>query len=508
MEKDEVEYNRRPRQLVVSYMQTINGSDVSSSRSVPLANPIAIDDEKLAVEALDVLKKNTEKFVKTENCNVLNNPIKFLGISVGKFELTEGKKGNTIQNMFRKNMEAQAVASCSTISHENTSIEQHIDGKPEDSQAAISDSRPVLMPKNDNETTSSLIQKSEVGNLATNHDITGKRGDIKSFFSKYRKLASPIPFASTAGSSANSSTTSIDLHECSKTSTEPDIGDNSVYDENTSIAAELGETGQAIEKEEEQRRGTHSKYTSSTTDGQQPSTSASTLLSNSEKTLNYTQTYAEFQRPAHLQFEIPTTICTQCNQPVKVTELQSHADAHLAYQLSQEQRVEFRSQLKLNVKSAVISSPAPKRLKISTRSASNTITTSTSNVIPSIDRFLIKKETAVSNPAPQNHPANDGCAEPEPSTSNGPSIDAETCSECQKPIPIRDIVEHMDYHMARKLQLELQRAEMSSLNAFRSDISNRNNTQTNKIVDVKSKKKVASGGKSTNIKSVASFFTK
>lgn len=475
LEKDEIEYNRRPRQLVVSYMQAINGNDVSSSRSVPITNPVGLDDERLAVEALDVLKKNTEKFFKDDKCKVLNNPIKFLGLSVGKFESTDAKKGNTIQDMFRRNVEAQAAASiCDDASR---------DSILDDDNASRS------LANNDQSTTNVLAVPTE------------KVGDIKSFFTKYRKSVSPVPFAAAAETDANTSTTSAisaaSTDAIYDTATDIEMDENSMHEINPpNPVVDQTPSVMSTDIQQPSNVGHDTEPVTTIIDGPQASTSSAPP----SKPADYTATYAEFHRPATSHTEIPTTECPQCNKSVKVTELQTHTDAHLAYQLSIEQREEFRSTFKSNVRPTQTSPPAAKRLKPTARSstvASNAtaITTTT----PSLDRFLIRKEPVVEN----RPPTNSSIDEPQPSTSDEPTLETEVCSECHKQIPITLIVEHMDYHVAKKLQLELQRAEM---NAPRSEV---NAAQKRKIVYTKSKKK--SGGnnaKCTNLKSVASFFAK
>ncbi|CAD7005951.1 unnamed protein product [Ceratitis capitata] len=96
MEKDMLENNRRAKQMVVSFIQEFDGEEVSSSRSAPLN---AHDQETLAKCSLEVLQANTKQFLKSGNTLALNNPIKFLGISVGKFETIQSGQGK-LQEMF------------------------------------------------------------------------------------------------------------------------------------------------------------------------------------------------------------------------------------------------------------------------------------------------------------------------------------------------------------------------------------------------------------------------
>ena len=91
-----IENNRRAKQMVVNYVQEFDKEEISSSRSAPLQN---YDVEVLADISLEIIKANTKQFFRAGSESVLNNPIKFLGISVGKFE-TMSNSQNNIQEMF------------------------------------------------------------------------------------------------------------------------------------------------------------------------------------------------------------------------------------------------------------------------------------------------------------------------------------------------------------------------------------------------------------------------
>lgn len=506
LEKDETEYNRKPKQLVVSFMQTINGNDVSSSRSVPILNSNGFDEEKIANEALDVLKKNTEKFFKNENCNVLNNPIKFLGLSVGKFENTETKRANTIQDMFRKNLEVQTAAedgatttSCSVISN----------------SAACSDSTTSIFVKEDT-ATECVSTKAITNEQHTNSSIqlTGNEASqIKSSDMVETKNVSALENQSERKDGIRSF---LVPRKRNSVDTEPSISLNSssvsaqlnIYDESTLDMMDTEPQTHSdvlMEEDCEQRVPVPEADTTETNPNREPLNNLPTLPSvpskpNNTTTPDYTQTYAEFHRPADI--EIPTVVCPTCNKNVRITEMQTHTDAHIAYQLSQEQREEFRSQLKITTKLTFTSPPAAKRQK-SDKKISNV---SALNNSLSIDRFLIKKDASlVVDVHSQNANRSD---EAGPSTlfyePPAESVEMETCNECHKSIPITQIIEHTDYHLARKLQMELQREQLNAAAAVNCDNRLDNNEQRNKINNVKNKKKTIAG----STKSVASFFTK
>lgn len=109
------ENQQRPASLTVSFAQANAApggkSELSSSRTVPLSERAQTDAEQLAADALDVIRRNTVKFFRAgqtgasveagEPPSVLNNAIRFLGISVGKFQAVgTGDDTNTIRSMF------------------------------------------------------------------------------------------------------------------------------------------------------------------------------------------------------------------------------------------------------------------------------------------------------------------------------------------------------------------------------------------------------------------------
>lgn len=458
LEKDEVEYNRKPRQMVVSYLQTINGTDVSSSRSVSIANPLIFNEEKMAAEALDVLKKNTETFFKNDNCNVLNNPIKFLGLSVGKFENHDSKNKNTIQDMFRKNLEGQvALAGL------------------DKSTADEDPSKTELNSRVPNECTNDPAHgKCSMQKISKAENGSDAKKATSSFFANFRK--SPM----------SPSTENISALKTNSPNPESLVTDTECFSDQLDLNSVTNKTTSreeihrvAVEPCESPISAMHSASTTRTTP-------------------DYTHTYAEFHRPSNLrELEIPTMACTQCQKPVKITEMQTHTDAHLAYQLSQDQRKEFRNQLKTVTKPA-IKSPPSKKSKIVAKSLAPP-------GISSLDRFLIRKDVSSETEVSVHHADGSSCLNESTTPANAPDC-TEICSECNKPIPISCIVEHMDYHIAKKLQVELQKEAQSADHAARNN-NDKLNVKKGQSNNQKKRKKSIDGFCKPH-DSVASFFTK
>lgn len=437
LEQDEMENNRRPKQMVVSYIQSINNADVSSSRTVNLST---LDEEKIVNDAIDVLKRNTEKFFKSpDNNTVLNNPIKFLGLNVGKFESIE--KGNTIQGMFQK-----------TIENKRNETKTEQSDKPTDGDV-------------DNEQNIDDNDKSEgsAGGIQEESKENKKEEQQESYFVRYFRLQKEKQAAEEAARKA----------EEERLRNEQQNEDNDASDEENTLNNEI-----LLEELEENNRSMPNEAAQvQRSESPAPSTSSAA----------YMQTYAEFYKPPD-KIELPKVECDECGKKVNAYEIQIHKDEHFAFQLTQEQRTEFQNQLKRNIPSTT---PVAKKQKTSANAKSKTPVKSTS-----IQKFLVKSSGQ-----------EDAAAIP--STSKAHDVETEKCAECGKNIPIAEILEHNDFHAAKKLHEEFMRAEMANR-------ANNNSIQSSAGKNVsagktkKSKKKVTQGATSSSapnaLKNIASFF--
>lgn len=300
LEQDEAENNRRPKQMVVSFIQSIDNKDVSSSRTVNLTT---LDEERLVNDALEVLKKNTEKFFKSvDNISVLNNPIKFLGLNVGKFESLETRRENTIQDMFQRNI-------------------QNKNEEPKETKEA------------ENITTTDNNNDNAASTMNTNNDESEKNTSTNklSFFATYKK--------------ARLSNEIVAIDRLEEKNENSDMGEsnyeNVIEDtfQNELLMEELASNDQSTYE-------TNSKPPV-------PSTKPS-----------YLETYAEFYRP-QMQLEFPKIECQQCGKKIYESDMQIHMDSHLAFQLSQQQRQEFQNHLKRTTSTAP--APSAKKMKKTTK---------------------------------------------------------------------------------------------------------------------------------------------
>lgn len=442
LEQDEMENNRRPKQMVVSFVQSINNADVSSSRTMNLTT---LDTDKIVNDALDVLKKNTDKFYKSaDNNTVLNNPIKFLGLNVGKFESLDVKKGNTIQGMFQRTIENKK---------NETKIEASDEAKDDESDTNGEESEVEEIKDETTET-----KNESKANSDSNDKTEEKKDDSKqSFFANYHRMQQQKKAEAEAEAARKA-------EEERKRNEENQCVDDAESDEENRFQNDM-----LLDELEQSNR---SVSVTTRSESPMPSTSKG----------EYMQTYAEFYVPPEI--EVPKVECTQCGKKVNAHDIQIHTDEHFAFQLTQEQRVEFQSQLKRSISTTT---PAAKKQKTATNAK-----TKSPPKIASIQKFLVK---------PGQEPVTAG-----PSTSTASDVETEKCAECGKNIPIVDLFEHMDFHAAKKLHDELMKAETAANRTNNNTISSNTGKNRSTSKTKKTNKKATTNATPTAMKNISSFF--
>lgn len=475
LEQDEMENNRRPKQMVVTFVQTINNVDVSSSRTVNLTT---LDEEKIVGDAVDVLKRNTDKFFKSpDNLTVLNNPIKFLGLNVGKFESTDVKKGNTIQNMFKRTIDNQMkdeAAQKADSSSKELTKDQSAEAKDEvnntvdelagDEPTTVKDAHEVSETNKDDQEESVTVQYADNGDESPKNDISKSKSpngndqrekdESKiSFFANFQRMKKQKEAEEEQARKAEEERQRIE----NESNVEEENGEENML-ENDMLLEELEQNNQSL---------------------QRPNTPNNNESSSKR---SYTETYAEFYT-APVTFEVPKVKCTQCGKQVNAHDIQIHTDAHFAFQLSQEQSAEYQSQLK---RTASSTTPAAKKSKTSAK---------TPQKMPSIQKFLVK---------PEDQPAASSISPSTPSASMADDVETQRCTECGKFIPIVDLFEHMDFHAAKKLQDEWMKADRA--NRVNNNTTQKSNNKNTGKKTTNKKKTAASNSKPGAMKNISSFF--
>ncbi|KAH8307436.1 hypothetical protein KR044_012021 [Drosophila immigrans] len=497
LEKDFIENNRKAKQMVVQYVQDIDGDEVASSRSTPINQS---DQEPLAKQAIELIKANTKTFLKAGSESALNNAIKFLGISVGKFE-TASNAQNSLQTMF-----ANQAAKKRRISVEDSVEKAIVEQKPKQTEEAkikgffanylqakksdpkVDDEANQKAKESEQTTESREIEPDQQTSLA---EIPTVAPTKKSFFEQYKRKLIEVSVADEGtDDKAAPISTPPELKESffakylqqrkeEKKTTEQ--LNKSAEDNDSSdmqgLAAELDEVESSITTTQEEPAPEELPSTS-----KRKFEHVNTI--DSMPNSDYKSSYAEFAMPEIRADLIKMVKCDECDAqiPDDIKAIQTHRDHHFAQQLSRQLRVEQREEMqrsRLETTTTTAPSPTAKTVpaKKTKKNAGTTTTASTAKPVNSITKFLTAKQT-----------------EPPASTSG---VQMELCSECKTYIKNVDMPEHLDYHMAKKLQRELNQLEVRTIP-----------TSTNKKISPAAKKQMSSTlNSSAGNKSITQFFT-
>ncbi|XP_001985566.2 DNApol-eta [Drosophila grimshawi] len=465
LEKDFIENNRKAKQMVVQFVQDIGGEEVSSSRSSPLNH---CDQDTLARQALELIKANTKTFLRAGSDAALNNAVKFLGISVGKFE-TASNTQNSLQAMF-----ANQAAKKRRISVEEPVEKPIVEQKPKQSEEAkmksffanylqthkdekiVKDNLIVESSRRADETEAEI--ELQTNKSETDEDANALKlapSPKKSFFEEYkRKLIDSSVAQEIGDDKAGPVATPPEFKESffakylqeqkevnkiaelpNESSTE---GDDS--SDMHGLAAELDDIESSCIVEQEASTSKRKLEQENSMDAPAPAS-------------DYRSNYAEYAQPELRTDLVKMVNCKECGAqlPDDVTALQTHRDHHFAQQLNQQLREEQReerqrSRLNATLNTTVsVPSPTAKPAPLKkAKKAAGTVATTSAKPINTIAKFLAAKQPL----------------EPPPSCSSSP---LELCPECKTYVKSVDMPEHLDFHMARKLQRELNQLEVRTI---------------------------------------------
>nr|XP_036671105.1 DNA polymerase eta [Drosophila suzukii] len=525
LEKDLIENNRKAKQMVVQYVQDIDGEEVASSRSTALKD---YDKESIVKYALELIKANTKTFLRAGSESALNNAIKFLGISVGKFE-TVSSAQNKLQEMF-----ANQAAKKRRVSGEEPvqPPKVHMEKKPkqteeskmknffanylqgskkEDTKPDANHAPPAeTAPKKTfvEEYKQKLHETAKSKAAAEGSVLTSTPPEFKeSFFSKYLKQQRQTRQQKAEAVGEDSS----DMQGLAEELDAIEASNTNDFDEDTEEEAEL--TGN-IHKSVVEEQGSSLKalqgeqpITSNLTTPMEHSTSKNASVEHPDLTMlpplteeelqpstskrkfneldssagNYKESYAEFAVPELRTDILPMVKCDQCgaNIPDEVKSLQTHRDHHFAQELNRQLRSNEREE-RMQSHQKVSPKPTPPK-KTKKTSASGSISQSTARPTNSIAKFFSVKPT-------QELPSTDA--------------DMQQCTECKTFIKSVDMPEHLDYHVARNLQRELNQQDLRNRTAALSK---------EKTSPAQSKKQkqlnTTIGGSTSGTKTIAHFFS-
>ncbi|XP_022216880.2 DNApol-eta [Drosophila obscura] len=476
LEKDFIENNRKAKQMVVQFVQDIDEEEVASSRSTSINH---YDQETLAKLALDLIKSNTKTFLRPGSDAALNNSVKFLGISVGKFE-TISNAQNSLQNMFanqaakNRRMSGEEAVQQPKVQVEvrpkqtedskmKSFFANYLQGaKKEEKKPAdpdpVADAHTAASgapPKKSffEEYKQKLKAVSETEGAAEGSTQTSTPPELKgSFFANYLKQQNAAKEqhieAAAEGQEDEEQTKTQEVEAAADNASDMqglaeeldaiEAGDSKDFDEDTLEDESLTSRANTIVPPEEPT----STYQPLTEEELKPSTSKRKFDQlNSSTSSSYKESYAEYAVPEIRANLLPMVKCDQCGAkiPDDVKALQTHRDHHFAQELSRQMKTEQREKRHQSPKKLSPKPTPPKKQKKSAGSSSGGSTSSSTTPANSIAKFFNVKPPV------------------EPPSS---SIPTQQCSECKAYIKIECMPEHLDYHMARSLQRELNQQDL------------------------------------------------
>ncbi|XP_050345009.1 DNA polymerase eta isoform X2 [Nymphalis io] len=430
LEKDALETNRTPKQMVVSFsVQLQDGRDTSSSRSYNFLPDDELCAELFTNKAFEILVDSTEgcKPKETDSNKRLRAPITFLGISVGKFEdNTENKKTKKIQDYFC------AGSSKETIQKSNEATKEIETKKPNnvDKNYIL---QKFLQTNNDKK---QILVKEETIVPKNEKVLESPLDKQESFFAEFLKKdqenkcnLEPYDDGSYESKSLNKANSpTCNIVECGNDSNDTVYSGSTINEEINKSIALFEEDPLDIAR-----------------------------VSNMRELLKTTETEVDKinkpipDLPSRIvtpeiidKSNIETVDCLECGKPVPLDKFDEHADYHIALKFREEEREELRK-----TKEKVT-------LKEPNRSVKKNLQEFNKNEAkPSISRFFTKFDIT----APMK-----------------------MCTECGEKVAIEKFSEHLDFHEAQKLSRELNK---KTINSYASSSIKRQRMSTSPIKKTK-----------------------
>ncbi|XP_053625012.1 DNA polymerase eta [Plodia interpunctella] len=421
LEKDALENNRTPRQMVVSFTtQLTDGRDSGSSRSYNFAADDELCGELFSSKALELVLDSMEgvKVKDGEPNRKLKSLIKFLGISVGKFEdISDNKKIKRINDYFcagtskdtSEKKKIVAVQGDSKILTDNSKTNKLCNGKDYIFQKFFQAS---TKPTNEANTTKIT---DNVSNTVKNESvIVSTLNKQESFFAKFLNTATKnnyIEDNSDESKIRHTITPTCELVNCGENSNDSNYSNSTINNEINKSMALFEEDPVDVDRVSSIRE----------------------LLKTSNAVKENTAVLLGEEEPDHLldasnnpqegkdndiagiNSVLDTFECPECKKTITVDMIETHSDYHLALRLREEERQHVRNEIKERKQSLVTSNEA---------SDKKPVEKSKNETASSIASFLVRIDD---------------------------TIPTEICSECGKKVPVEKFGEHLDFHEAKKL---------------------------------------------------------
>ncbi|XP_075969139.1 DNA polymerase eta [Anticarsia gemmatalis] len=457
LEKDALENNRTPKQMVVSYsVQMPDGRDTSSSRSYNFIGEDELCGELFSSKALELLVESSEgvKVKENENNRKLKAPIKFLGISVGKFEdISDSKKTKKILDYFTTGSSKDVTEKPKdNVKQEDKTIEkskQKNSGKeyimqkffqvtnkpqPQNSVPCEETKQPTKTEantrQNEPEASSTKPEQKPVQTHANNnqnkpHSTTILESTLdkqESFFAKMLKQnlkKDPQIRNIVAEETVRPITPVCDVVNCGEETNDTDYSGSTINEEIDKSMALFEDDPEEVAR---------------VTSIRQLMNTSNALASEDCETVSEPeanpQPVVQVSTP---QIELPQEEmfdCSECGKSIPIGIVEMHSDYHLALRLRDEERQQVRKEKQ---DKTIIKTKPEETKKKRPQEEQNT---SKNETIASVASFLVKIDN---------------------------NIPTETCSECGKKVPLEKFGEHLDFHEAQKLSRELNKRVVPQL---------------------------------------------
>ncbi|XP_023949743.2 DNA polymerase eta [Bicyclus anynana] len=449
LEKDALENNRTPKQMVVSFSLQVDGRDISSSRSYNFTSEDDLCGETFSNKALELVMDSSEgcKTKDGETNRRLKAPFKFLGISVGKFEdNNETKKTKTINDYFSAGS-SKDIHTSNESSTKMKNIPKNNEGKNYVLQKFLNSgkgSQKVDIRKEEeklgnagvieatldrqesffakylnkyNNTNTNQLQESDVNKEKSHINVNSCNNIVHSIDNVEGN--SNLKLNSTDNEAMNvvnnSNTIECKVIPCGDDSNDTNYSSSTINDEINKSIALFEEDPEEIVRVSNMRE----------------------LLNKKEETLENDVTHKNYERntvepqPTRLSPLLPKPKdvsiinCSECGKPIPVNKLDEHADYHLALKLREEERNEVRKEREINAVKDLDNKEKHHKKKPISEEMNNK-----NETLTSITSFLTKID-------------------------NG--VPTRICSECGKKIVVEKFLEHQDFHEAQKLSRELNK---------------------------------------------------
>ncbi|XP_052749892.1 DNA polymerase eta isoform X2 [Galleria mellonella] len=413
LEKDSLENNRTPKQMVVSFTtQLPDGRDTSSSRSYNFVPDDELCGELFSSKALELIMDTLEgiKLKGDESNRKLKGPIKFLGISVGKFEdNSEIKKVKKIVDYFGAGSSKDIAMQTKKNGNSNNMEKGSTDNKSKDGKEYIIDKFFQTSSKS-TETTENLFTKTKKENSPA----------TQSFFANFlngnvNKQSTCVEATKPVICTDKSETAPPIIPTCEITNHRESSNDSD-YSTST-INNEINQSIALFEDDPDD--------VSRVSNMRQLLNNSGIIDENSNKSYPDTENNCILESNTPKKPEpLGTFCCSECGKTLTIDKFDIHADYHLALKLRDEERQQIRNYAERNKKTT----------NQETKRKISVVEENKNEAVSSIASFLVKIDD---------------------------TVPTEMCSECGKRISVEKIGEHLDFHEAQKLNRELNRKSNS-----------------------------------------------